>query len=514
MSYSGPQQAMTSSSVRSPAAEPTAASAQARHSPYAESPRMVAQRQAMDRIRGASNPVIQRVEMDAIVPHVNPGWGTPLAIVRLFDQWLQIGYRESLASLSFEQAGRLWHPFSNWFQKNVETPYEGGREAFLAAPGEIRVRVPIAPAAAVEPAVPAQQQLELASPDAVMEPEMEAEETSESSEPSGPVPVLAVYRGLHYGDPEFAGKDLQEEARRQTFLSPAAATLLTAGEIGTAVKRVQADMAGLYEDRDTTKWWNSQQGRYEKPIFAVIQRYVQDFRQFQVESIMGNARLAQPIDYTRFWASEYGKQNGAVHIEKVLGGFGLPPFNADQLEVLQGVLSNLHMYASNQSLNKGKQSNLTHLKGAMQSRQIMQDPFLSTTVDAVQAAKYALGEKITKESDQRTQDIVGRLCIYLMSRGDFGDNYNDALDIERLSSARKIEFNSRMGKEKEITFVGGIHPQDYVGHENAIGGESAQTLAGRGRKKAKDSAGELNAVIVENAGTAATRQSIMGDTKV
>ena len=197
-----------------------------------------------------------------------------------------------------------------------------------------------------------------------------------------------------------------------------------------------------------------------------------------------------------------------------MGCFGLSSFNADQLEILQRVLNNLHTYASNQSLNKGKQSNLTHLKGAMQSRKIMQDPFLSTTVEAVQAAKYALGEKITKKSDQRTQNIVGRLCIYLMSRGDFDDKYNDALDIERLSATRKIEFNSRMGKEKEITFVGGIHPQDYVGHENAIGGESAQTLAGRGRKKAKDSAGALNAVVVENAGAAATRQSIMGDTKV
>lgn len=46
----------------------------------------------------------------------------------------------------------------------------------------------------------------------------------------------------------------------------------------------------------------------------MIQRYVQDFRRFQVESIMGSKKLP----YAIFWANEYSKKDGREIIDKVL----------------------------------------------------------------------------------------------------------------------------------------------------------------------------------------------------
>lgn len=172
-------------------------------------------------------------------------------------------------------------------------------------------------------------------------------------------------------------------------------------------------------------------------------------------------------------------------------------------------MKNLHEFSSRRT---PKPSNLKRLQAAMQSRELMLDPFLSTSADPVQSAKYALGTKITDDKDQLTSGIVGRLCIYLMSKLDFEQKYDSAMDIERLTTKGKIGFNSRLGREREITFVGGIHHEDYVAHLDAKGSDSAEELGYKAAVKAKDKAGQYNAKVVES--TSLSRERIMSSTKL
>ncbi len=143
----------------------------------------------------------------------------------------------------------------------------------------------------------------------------------------------------------------------------------------------------------------------------------------------------------------------------------------------------IHQYVNNKKQFILELSKLN--MGRYEGLEFTKIPFISTSKDSVEAAKYAFG-KAQDKSNIREQGIVGRIFVYLFSIEEQAKQ--GVLNIELLHKENKISRSDRLINEAEVAFTGSIPGKNIIGYHDAKDNQTPQLLGGLAQKTAKDKA--------------------------
>ncbi|MFI1028603.1 hypothetical protein [Streptomyces sp. NPDC020951] len=112
-------------------------------------------------------------------------------------------------------------------------------------------------------------------------------------------------------------------------------------------------------------------------------------------------------------------------------------------------------------------------------------PFISTSKNATHSARYAMGEKFTKEEERRTSGVIGRVFVYLFDAASI--QQQNPANIAQLAGG-KILLKARLIHEAEVTFTGSIPGENLIAQHDATAGDTSASLAQQAKSTAESTA--------------------------